>query len=56
MRRWSLSARTAPSAAFYGLVIVFALLAPTVAAFGFFAIAVASLLPTRGGGRRARGT
>ena len=40
----ALAARTTPSLAFYGLVLLFAVLAPEVAAFGFLAVAAVAVV------------
>jgi hypothetical protein len=43
-------ARARPNVMFYALILLFALLAPRVAAFGFFAVAIAVFLrPARRG-------
>jgi uncharacterized membrane protein len=52
-----LAARTRPTLAFYGLVLLLALLAPRVAAFGFLVLALATLfLLGRGQGVEPRHT
>ena len=40
----ALAARTTPSLAFYGLILLFAVLAPEVAAFGFLAVAAVAVV------------
>ena len=44
----AVAVRTAPSLAFYTAILVLALVAPQVAAFGFLAVAVLALLRARG--------
>jgi uncharacterized membrane protein len=43
----AIAARTAPSLGFYGLVLLLALLAPDIAAFGFVVVAILALAPLR---------
>jgi hypothetical protein len=40
------AARTRPNLAFYGVVLVLAIVAPRLAAFGFVAIALLALAPS----------
>ncbi len=49
----SIAAITTPSLGFYAVVLLLALLAPVVAAFGFFAVALIAVLQVRGDRREA---
>jgi hypothetical protein len=52
----ALAKRTRPTLGFYGLVLLLAVLAPRVAAFGFLVIALISVLrPSRDRGADPRG-